>query len=220
MSMLTPYHSIRLPVKGGVDQDYDKSVELAFGEFCWLFTDDDLLKQNVTAVKAAIKKGYGIIIVNAEVRNRELAVVLEHRRMNIKDNKIYEPEDIEIFFIDSMSYISFIGAVVIRRSIWLRSEREPYFGTEFIHVGVIFQKPLTEPVFAISEPYISIRYGNAQWMPRHFDIWMFKWPSLVWSFDLISRPSQTKHNSERTLAKLKNLILYRARGTYTTQRLP
>lgn len=209
---------IRLPVKGGVDQDYDKSVELAFGEFCWLFTDDDLLKPGaVTAVKAAIKKGYGIIIVNAEVRNRELAVVLEHRRMNIKDNKIYEPEDIEIFFIDSMSYISFIGAVVIRRSIWLRSEREPYFGTEFIHVGVIFQKPLTEPVFAISEPYISIRYGNAQWMPRHFDIWMFKWPSLVWSFDLISDRAKQSIIRKEPWQRLKNLILYRARGTYTTQ---
>ena len=43
---------VRLSAKGGVDQDYDKSVELARGEFCWLFTDDDLLKPGaVAAVK-------------------------------------------------------------------------------------------------------------------------------------------------------------------------
>ena len=35
---------IRLPAKGGVDQDYCIAVEHAKGEMCWLFPDDDLLK--------------------------------------------------------------------------------------------------------------------------------------------------------------------------------
>src|SRR3989304_2558917 len=48
---------IRLSEKGGVDQDYDKSVELARGEFCWFFTDDDLLRPGAVAtVKTAIKE--------------------------------------------------------------------------------------------------------------------------------------------------------------------
>ena len=44
---------IRLAAKGGVDQDYDKSIEFARGEWCWLFTDDDLLKPGaIAAVKS------------------------------------------------------------------------------------------------------------------------------------------------------------------------
>src|SRR4030042_4622527 len=51
---------VRLPAKGGVDQDYCRAAELARGDFCWLFTDDDLLKPGaVAAVKAAINEGYG-----------------------------------------------------------------------------------------------------------------------------------------------------------------
>ena len=115
---------VRLSAKGGVDQDYDRSVELARGEFCWLFTDDDLLKPGaVAAVKAAINKGYDLVVVNAEVRDRELSVILESRRIIMQDNKAYAPNNMEHLFIDALDYLSFIGAVVIRRSIWLSRER-------------------------------------------------------------------------------------------------
>jgi len=207
---------VRLPAKGGVDQDYDKAIELAHGEFCWLFTDDDLLKAGaVTAVKNAISKGYGLVVVNAEVLDINMIDVIEHARISIKENKVYTVDQTENLFVDTMAYLSFIGAVVIRRSIWLSNERVKYFGTEFIHIGVIFQKPLPEPALIIAEPYISIRYGNAQWKPRHFDIWMFKWPMLVWSFDHIS--DQAKHCIvwKEPWRRLINLVLQRGRGVYT-----
>src|SRR6266571_3092358 len=37
---------VRLPTKGGVDQDYCLAVEYAKGQYCWLMTDDDILKPN------------------------------------------------------------------------------------------------------------------------------------------------------------------------------
>jgi glycosyltransferase involved in cell wall biosynthesis len=209
---------VRLSVKGGVDHDYDKAVELARGEFCWFFTDDDLLKSGaVAAVKAAINEGHGLIVVNAEVRDRELSVILESRRIVMHDNKVYAPNDRECLFVDALHYLSFIGAVVIRRSIWLSRNRESYFGTEFIHVGVIFQKPLPESALIVAEPYIIIRYGNGQWMPRSFDIWMFKWPKLVWSFAHISDQAKQYITQQEPWRVLKNLILQRGSGAYTTQ---
>ncbi len=209
---------VRLPAKGGVDQDYDKSVELAHGEFCWLFTDDDLLKPGaVAAVKAAIKKGYDLVVVNAEVRDRELSVILQSRRIVMHDNKMYAPDEMELLFIDALTYLSFIGATVVRRSVWLNRERESYFGTEFIHVGVIFQKPLTASALIIAEPYISIRHGNAQWTTRRFDVCMFKWPRLVWSFEHISDQAKRCIIRQEPWRMLRNLILHRGRGAYTTQ---
>lgn len=209
---------VRLPIKGGVDQDYDKSVELARGEFCWLFTDDDLLKSGaVAAVKTAIKKGYGLIFVNAEVRDRKLAAVLQNKRLAILEDRIYAIDQMESLLVDTLTYLSFIGAVVIRRNIWLSRERDLYFGTEFIHIGVIFQKSLPEPTLVIAEPYICIRYGNGQWKPRHFEIWMFKWPMLVWSFNHISDKAKRCITLKEPWRRLINLILQRARGVYTVQ---
>ena len=209
---------VRLSAKGGVDQDYDKSVELARGEFCWLFTDDDLLKPGaVAAVKTAIKEGHSLVVVNAEVRDRKLSAILQRQRIIMHDNKVYSPNEMEYLFIDALNYISFIGAVVIRRSIWLNRERESYFGTEFVHVGVIFQKPLMESTLIIAEPYISIRYGNAQWTPRRFDISVFKWPKLVWSFEHISDQAKRCITRQEPWRMLKTLIVQRGRGAYTTQ---
>jgi abequosyltransferase len=209
---------VRLPAKGGVDQDYCKSVELARGEFCWLFTDDDLLKPGaVVAVKAAINEGHGLVVVNAEVRDRELSIILERQRIVMHNNREYASNDMERLFVDALNYLSFIGAVVIRRSIWLSRERESYFGTEFVHVGVIFQKPLPEPALIIAEPYIVIRYGNAQWTPRGFDIWMFKWPKLVWSFNHISKQSKQSVYSREPWRKLRKLIAQRSVGAYSIQ---
>src|SRR5262249_57418214 len=39
-------------------------------------------------------------------------------------------------------YVSFIGCVVIKRDLWLNREKDRHIGSEFIHVGVIFQAPL------------------------------------------------------------------------------
>jgi glycosyltransferase involved in cell wall biosynthesis len=209
---------VRLSSKGGVDQDYDKSVELARGEFCWLFTDDDLLKPGaIAAVKAAIYQGHDLIVVNAEVRNRDLSTVLQRQRILMHDNKVYAPAALESLFVDALGYLSFIGAVVVRRSIWLRREREPYFGTEFVHVGVIFQNPLPGTALIISEPYVSIRYGSGQWAFRAFDIWMFKWPRLVWSFVHISDRAKQCITAQEPWRRLKTLILQRGRSAYTPQ---
>jgi glycosyltransferase involved in cell wall biosynthesis len=209
---------VRLAKKGGVDQDYDKSVELAQGEMCWLFTDDDLLKPGaVAAVKAAIKKGHGLIVVNAEMRNRDLSVIFQSRRIEMYADKIYATDELENLFIDALDYLSFIGGIVIRRSIWLSRERKVYIGTDFIHVGVIFQKPLTETAIIISEPYITIRYGNAQWLARNFEIWMFKWPRLVWSFKNISNRAMLIVSYREPWRKFRVLVYQRSVGNYSVQ---
>jgi abequosyltransferase len=209
---------VRLAVKGGVDQDYDKSVELARGTFCWLFTDDDLFKQGaVAAVKTAIKKDYDLVVVNAELRDHNLSTILKRRQIIMKDNKVYAPNDMEGLCVDALYGLSCIGTVVIRRSFWLSRDRESYFGTEFIHVGVIFQKPLTGPAFVIVEPYIIARSGTSHCLPRSFEIWMFKWPKLVWSFKGISDEAKRSVTHREPWRNFKNLIIHRSIGGYNIQ---
>ena len=73
---------ILLPSKGGVDQDFCKAVEFAKGEYCWLFPDDDLLKPGaISTVLNEIPKGYSLIIVNAQVMNKDFSKVLENKRL-------------------------------------------------------------------------------------------------------------------------------------------
>ena len=207
---------IRLRSKGGVDHDYCIAVEHAQGEMCWLFPDDDILKPDaISTVLDEAKSGYSLIVVNSQVRNKDLSKIISNRLLNIYSNEIYNEFRLEQLFQRVIPYISFIGCVVINRELWLQREKKCYFGTDFIHVGVIFQAPLPAPALVIAKPFISIRYGNAQWASRSFEIWLYKWPNLLYSFTHIPEQVRQKYLLTKFWPKLKYVISSRAKGSFS-----
>lgn len=207
---------IRLPVKGGVDQDYCKAVDFASGKMCWLFPDDDLIGVGaISTLLSEIHKGYSLIIVNAKAMNVDFSRVLSKNLLRIDSNKIFKKDEFDQLFQLVIFYMSFIGCVVIERDLWLKREKERYFGSQFIHLGVIFQSPLPSPVLVIAEPFITIRYGNAQWAHQFFEIWMYKWPNLLFSFTSISEHIRQDFQIQEPWKNLKVIILYRAKGAYS-----
>jgi abequosyltransferase len=207
---------IRESINGGVDKDYDRAVQAAAGEYCWLMSDDDLLAPDaISTVLSAINRAFSLIVVNAEVRTRDMSKVIESRRLVFDCDREYGPDQLDNFFVDAVAYMSFIGCVVIRRSIWMERDRERYFGSVFIHLGVIFQARLPGRVLIIARPFISIRYGNAMWKPREFEIWMFKWTNLLWSFDCLSQSARSAVCRPEPWRRFRTLLYYRAKGTYS-----
>ena len=207
-----------VPSGAGFDRDCNCAVEMASGEYCWLFTDDDLLKPGaVQTVLEAMRREYALIVVNAEVRSGDLLKTLQRARMPQSSDRVYPPEENQKIFTDVANYLSFVGGVVIKRQLWLEREKERYIGTGFIHIGVLFQRPIPGQTLLIAEPLVSIRYGDALYMrsSRYFEIWMFIWPNLIWSFphfsDAAKRVVCRKEPWRQNLA----LLLYRARGAYS-----
>lgn len=202
----------------GVDRDFDAAVQHASGEYCWLLCDDDVLKPGAVAkVLSETRRKHSLLVVNADVWDAGYSKLLEERRMQIDEDRTYPSSGIEALFTDTAGYLTFIGGVVIRRDLWMARDRERYFGTEFVHVGVIFQAPLPGTALVISIPLISIRYGMAQWTERSFDIWMFKWPELVWSLPDISDDAKNRITRREPWRLLKNLLVYRAMGAYSSK---
>ncbi|EIL99428.1 glycosyltransferase [Rhodanobacter denitrificans] len=206
---------ICLPANSGVDQDYDITVSHARGDYCWLMTDDDLLKPGAVArVMATLDGNVELVIVNTEVRTADFGSTLRPALVASGTNPEYAPDDADRLLIGTANALSFIGCVVISRSFWNARDRVAYYGSLFIHVGVIFQSqtPLTH---LIVEPLITVRYGNAMWTPRGFEIWMFKWPSLVWSFGSVSAQAKTCISPREPWRQLRKLLLYRSIGGYS-----
>jgi len=211
-------HYVRLEAKGGVDQDYCRAVELAQGEYCWLMSDDDLLKPGaLPVVLAATRDHYGLIIVNAEVCNADLSKLLTPRRLPFNSDRVYQPTEADRhrLLAETGDYLSFIGGVVIKRQLWEVREKERYFGSEFIHVGIIFQSPLPEAVLVLAEPWVVIRYGNAQWTTRYFQVWMFKWPGMIWSLSDYPDAVKRRVSHPEPWRNPWALLLFRARGVYS-----
>jgi len=205
---------ICLPLNSGVDRDYDIAVSHARGDYCWLMTDDDLLKPGaVDRVMAALEGDVELVVVNTEVRTVDFGGTLRRTLVATGASSEYAPQDADRLLVDTAHALSFIGCVVISRRFWNARDRVAYYGSLFIHVGVIFQSqtPITH---VIAEPLITIRYGNAMWTPRGFEIWMFKWPSLVWSFDSVSAQATARISAPEPWRQLRKLWLYRSIGGY------
>jgi abequosyltransferase len=209
---------LRLAQNGGVDLDYHRAVQHAAGDFCWLMTDDDLVVAGgLSRLVRELTQAVDLVVVNSQVWDGTFTQVLQPRRLEIDADRDFAPTQFDEFFATCGYYMSFIGSVVIRRSVWLQRDERPYVGSEFIHCGIIFQRPLEREVRVIAEPIIRIRYGVAQWSSRAFQIWMFKWPQLIWSFDSLSDAAKRAVVPRRPWCELKRLLYYKARGQYSAE---
>jgi abequosyltransferase len=207
-----------VPSAQGFDRGVCRAVELATGEYCWLFTDDDVLRPGaIHEVLDAIRGGYGLVVVNAEVRSSDFSKTLEPRRLQIARDRVYEPADGERLFTEVADYLTFLGAVVVKRELWNSRQKDPYVGSGFIHVGVVFQSPIRERALVIAEPLITIRYGDALYMrtPRYFQIWMVDWPNLVWSFDQFTDSAKGRVCRKEPWRRKRTLLLFRATGAFS-----
>jgi len=158
-----------------------------------------------------------LIVVNAEVRSRDMSTVIEPRRLLLDADQEFGPDQLSELFAATVAYASFIGCVVILRALWLSRRRKEYYGSMFVHIGVIFQAPIEGRALAIANPLISIRYANAGWKSREFEIWMFKWPALLWSLDAVSEEARIKVQRAEPWRKLSTLLFYRAKGSYSIE---
>ena len=211
------YPRLRLicpPENSGLDADYDRAVHEARGEYVWLFADDDLLVPDAVArVLDVCAARPLVVIVDAAVYNKDYTKLERERRMPAVGKELYGEGETEAFFMDCVWHLTFIGAVIVRKTFWLSRERARYYGSEFIHCGVLFQAPIPGEIRVVREPLVKIRNGVGNWVSRWFEVWMHKWPSLIWSFTWIPQAKRAIVRAEPWRSPGR-LLKARADGAY------
>ena len=210
-------HYFREETNSGVDQDFDKAIGYARGDYCWLMTDDDLIEpEAIATILKATKSNPDLVVVDAEVRSGDFSEVLQHSRMFLSQDAHFESID-DDFLKTAGDQLSFIGSVVIRREVWNTRDRESFYGSLFIHAGVILQSPPLQRICVLAKPLIQIRYGNAMWTPRSFEIWMLMWPQLIWSFPRYSDEAKLIVCPAAPWKNSLVLLKHRAKGSYSRE---
>lgn len=205
------------PSNEGFDRDCNHAVELAGGEYCWLMTDDDLLVPGaIRRVLKEVETKYAVIVVSVEIQNKDLSKTLIAKRPEMPEDRIYQQDEWNQFATNTLSHLTFVGAVIINRQLWLSRNREKYFGTGFIHVGVIFNEPIKGEILVIANSLVVLRYGNALWTKRAFQIWMFNWPQLIWSFPTIADEFKQRIVAKEPWRHPTELLLLRVFGAYSS----
>lgn len=206
---------IKQPINQGIDRDYDQTIQLARGEYCWLMTDDDLLKPGaISRVLGELNRDLSVLLVNYQRLENDLSKVVLDRFLETTEDTSYTPEEMDRLFSDTRQLLIYIGSLIIKRSLWMSRNRERYFDTMLMHIGVIFQERLPSDARLIADPLISYRDGNPRtfWV-RMFEIFLVKFPAAVSSF-AISDQEKRKFFQDDPL-KLTSLMMFRAMNWYS-----
>lgn len=202
----------------GFDRDCSYAVEVSGGTHCWLMTDDDILRPRAVAqVLAKIREDHDIVILSCQVRDLQLREVIVESRPGFVQDRVFTAAEWDEFFSRVVVHLTFVGAVVVRRSLWLSRHADKYFGSGFVHVGVLFCAPISGSAVVLAEPLIVIRNGNGQWNARAFDIFMLRWPQLLWSFEGVSDTAKQAVTPREPWQLMRVLLLQRAFGRYSVR---
>jgi len=124
-SNLIYYRSER---NSGVDKDMAKTIELARGEYCWMFSDDDTLKSGaIKRILQEIKFGYEIYLCNVKACDLFMRPLRERFWLyhKIKD-RVFNLQDKEEFIeycnkANSVGALfSYMSSIILRRQEWNR----------------------------------------------------------------------------------------------------
>lgn len=207
---------VRKRTNDGIDRDFDHAVGLARGEYCWLFSDDDLLMPHaISAVLEALRGGYSLVLVNGEHRTFDMSQVCIPSFFGFDTNRVYGVTDMNRLFTEVGTCLICICCVIIKRELWMTRQRAQFYGSMFIHVGVIFQEELPRETLVMAKPLMSLRLGNEQTHTKEgFLVWNINWPSLVWSLPL-SSATKNRFCVAQPWRRPEYLLGLRATGRYS-----
>jgi glycosyltransferase involved in cell wall biosynthesis len=133
-----------------VDRNILKAVELARGEYCWIFGDDDALNRGaIEAVIEALAEDHDQYLLNSTIYDEEFVFLQLRPPLNVTEDTIFLLSDraerheycrkartLEAFF-------GFISTQVFRRELWSRSIESDsqsfnrFLGSRFLHAWVL-----------------------------------------------------------------------------------
>ncbi len=161
------YH--RLNKRGGIDRDMAKSVELANGKYCWLFSSDDIMIQGAIAkILSQIKHGHDLYLCKHTNCTLDMKYKGEHpvlRTNETAEFNLTNQSDRRRYFelaITTEPFFSFLGGIIIKKSKWDSVPiNEMFVGSCWGHVARIFElMPMGLTLKYLAEPLLNRRGDN------------------------------------------------------------
>lgn len=159
--------------RGGIDRDMARTVALARGKYCWLFSSDDTMKPGaIREVLEEIETGFDIYLGGFTLCTRNMRPLRDQRILDVAPGTTFDladAEDRRTFFEHGQSttaFFSFLGSVIFKRSRWEEIPLdEDFVGSCWAHVARIFRMiPSGLRVRYLGRAYLWKRCDNDSFM--------------------------------------------------------
>jgi abequosyltransferase len=148
--------------RGGIDRDIEKLVSLAKGNYCWLFSADDIMTPNaIKLILNEIRSNYDIYICEHTLCNIDMKPISDYPPFNGLNNptvfdlsKLNQKNDYFKSARTSEAFFSFLAGPIFKKSLWDKAKSdipESFYGSCWIVAGHL----LNAFRFGISVKYLN-----------------------------------------------------------------
>jgi abequosyltransferase len=139
------YH--RQDVRGGIDRDMARTIELGRGEYCWIFCADDIMKPGAIAhVLERLDSACDVYLCGLTLCTLAMEPISDHRVSRIAADEEFDlavEGDRRRYFRlaqTTTAFFSFAGSLIVRRERWVAAgPDERFIGSLWAHVAQILR---------------------------------------------------------------------------------
>jgi len=158
----------RLAQKGGIDHDLAKSVELASGEYCWLFSSDDVMRPDaIRGVIEHLEQACDVYVCEHSLCDKNMRVLHDYPIFVDEKSRFVEFSDARqrgeclAEALNTEALFSFMSGLIVRRSKWLSVDPGTQFlGSCWWHVARLLE---------IARTRLSVCYVSDVWLDKRGD---------------------------------------------------
>ncbi len=159
----------KLPAKGGIDTDMAKSVELATGEYCWLFSSDDtMIPGALRTVLNEIEQGNDLYLCKHTECTFDMQVITEWPILSLNSERVFdlanpkERAEYVSLATTSEAFFSFMGGLIVKKSKWDSVPlNQAFVGSCWAHAARLFEiMPNGLTVKYMATAYLNRRSAN------------------------------------------------------------
>lgn len=185
------YHC--LEKKGGIDRDMAKSVELARGEYCWLFGGDDIMIPGaMTSILKQIQGGHDLYLCESILCRSDMTPIGKHDLLAAGNEQVFDLGDTAVrqdYFSrakNTAAFFSFCSSLVFKKARWETVPVDDKFvGSHWDHVARFFRMiPHGLQVKYLSVPHLSKRGENDSFLDQGL---VNRYRITIEGFDRLSR---------------------------------
>jgi abequosyltransferase len=161
--------------RGGIDRDMARTVDLAQGEYCWLFCADDVMKPGaIRRMLENLNTNCDVYVCGMTLCTLDMQPLAEHRVSKIKTESQFDlavAHDRESYFkqaLTTTAFFSFASSLTFKKSRWdAIGLDEEFVGSLWAHVARFFQMiPGGLRLHYLPESYLFKRTENDSFMDK------------------------------------------------------
>jgi abequosyltransferase len=165
------YH--RRDERGGIDRDMARTVDLARGEYCWLFSSDDVMKPGaIPRMLEQVQGGMDVYLCGLTICTRDMRPLKDQRILDVPPETTFDlgrEDDRKTYFEraeTTTAFFSFLGSVIFKKARWDAIPLdEGFVGSCWAHVARMFAMiPSGLSVEYLATAYLWKRSDNDSFM--------------------------------------------------------